>query len=163
MVEHKDVAAIWLTGSVGTGRRIAAACVAADPMKKMQLEMGGKNPTIVLDDADLKVAVECSVNSAFSYLRGGARDRQRHRVRPLVRHLHHQPEIRGHFKRNSEAGMVMGNLPTAGVDYHVPFGGRKGSSYGPRARPREVSPVPAESRLVETRRGLARVGVSSEL
>ena len=35
-----------------------------------------------------------------------------------------------HFKRNSEAGMVMVNLPTAGVDYHVPFGGRKGSSYG---------------------------------
>ncbi|MFM8006642.1 MAG: aldehyde dehydrogenase family protein, partial [Dolichospermum sp.] len=34
-----------------------------------------------------------------------------------------------HFKRNSEAGMVMVNLPTAGVDYHVPFGGRKGSSY----------------------------------
>jgi aldehyde dehydrogenase (NAD+) len=28
--------------------------------------------------------------------------------------------------------MVMVNLPTAGVDYHVPFGGRKGSSYGPR-------------------------------
>lgn len=37
-----------------------------------------------------------------------------------------------HFKRNVEAGMVMVNLPTAGVDYHVPFGGRKGSSYGPR-------------------------------
>ncbi len=35
-----------------------------------------------------------------------------------------------HFKRNAEAGMVMVNLPTAGVDYHVPFGGRKGSSYG---------------------------------
>jgi len=36
------------------------------------------------------------------------------------------------FKRRAEAGMVMVNLPTAGVDYHVPFGGRKGSSYGPR-------------------------------
>ncbi len=36
-----------------------------------------------------------------------------------------------HFKRNAEAGMVMVNLPTAGVDFHVPFGGRKGSSYGP--------------------------------
>jgi acyl-CoA reductase-like NAD-dependent aldehyde dehydrogenase len=42
----------------------------------------------------------------------------------------------GHFKRNSEAGMVMVNLPTAGVDYHVPFGGRKGSSYGPREQGR---------------------------
>src|SRR5271166_6513651 len=37
-----------------------------------------------------------------------------------------------HFKRNAEAGMVMVNVPTAGVDYHVPFGGSKGSSYGPR-------------------------------
>jgi aldehyde dehydrogenase (NAD+) len=37
-----------------------------------------------------------------------------------------------HFKRHSQAGMVMVNLPTAGVDPHVPFGGRKGSSYGPR-------------------------------
>jgi aldehyde dehydrogenase (NAD+) len=37
-----------------------------------------------------------------------------------------------HFKQNAQAGMVMVNLPTAGVDYHVPFGGRKGSSYGTR-------------------------------
>ncbi|MEP6493250.1 MAG: aldehyde dehydrogenase family protein [bacterium] len=37
-----------------------------------------------------------------------------------------------HFKRNSESGLVMINLPTAGLDYHVPFGGRKLSSYGPR-------------------------------
>jgi aldehyde dehydrogenase (NAD+) len=37
-----------------------------------------------------------------------------------------------HFKRHAKAGMVMVNLPTAGVDYHVPFGGTKGSSYGAR-------------------------------
>src|SRR4029453_299711 len=37
-----------------------------------------------------------------------------------------------HFKRHSESGLVMVNLPTAGLDYHVPFGGRKKSSYGPR-------------------------------
>ena len=41
-----------------------------------------------------------------------------------------------HFQRNVKAGMVMINLPTAGVDYHVPFGGRKGSSYGPREQGR---------------------------
>jgi len=40
------------------------------------------------------------------------------------------------FKRKSQAGMVMVNLPTAGVDYHVPFGGRKGSSYGSREQGR---------------------------
>lgn len=38
----------------------------------------------------------------------------------------------GHFRRHAKAGMVMVNLPTAGVDYHVPFGGTKRSSYGPR-------------------------------
>jgi aldehyde dehydrogenase (NAD+) len=41
-----------------------------------------------------------------------------------------------HFRKNAQAGMVMVNLPTAGVDYHVPFGGRKGSSYGPREQGR---------------------------
>ena len=37
-----------------------------------------------------------------------------------------------HFKRNARTGCVMVNLPTAGTDYHVPFGGRGDSSYGPR-------------------------------
>jgi aldehyde dehydrogenase (NAD+) len=41
-----------------------------------------------------------------------------------------------HFKRHAQAGMVMVNLPTAGVDYHVPFGGRKASSHGPREQGR---------------------------
>jgi acyl-CoA reductase-like NAD-dependent aldehyde dehydrogenase len=41
-----------------------------------------------------------------------------------------------HFKRNAKVGMAMVNLPTAGVDYHVPFGGRKGSSHGPREQGR---------------------------
>src|SRR6202007_126222 len=36
-----------------------------------------------------------------------------------------------HFKRHAQAGMVMVNLPTAGVDYHVQFGGRQGSSNWP--------------------------------
>ena len=40
------------------------------------------------------------------------------------------------FRKKSQAGMVMVNLPTAGVDYHVPFGGRKGSSFGPREQGR---------------------------
>ncbi|MEO6321650.1 MAG: aldehyde dehydrogenase family protein [Polaromonas sp.] len=37
-----------------------------------------------------------------------------------------------HFRRNARTGCVMVNLPTAGTDYHVPFGGRGDSSYGPR-------------------------------
>ncbi|GAB5469348.1 MAG: aldehyde dehydrogenase family protein [Rhodospirillales bacterium] len=41
-----------------------------------------------------------------------------------------------HFRRNARAGCVMVNLPTAGTDYHVPFGGRGESSYGPREQGR---------------------------
>src|SRR6202167_584843 len=63
MLEHKGIDAITFTGSVATGRKVAAAC--AEHMRKFQLEMGGKNPLIVLDDADLKNAVECAVNGAF--------------------------------------------------------------------------------------------------
>jgi aldehyde dehydrogenase (NAD+) len=40
------------------------------------------------------------------------------------------------FRKRSAAGMVTVNLPTAGVDYHAPFGGRKGSSYGAREQGR---------------------------
>ena len=63
LVNHPGITAVSFTGSVGVGQRIAAAC--AGHMKKVQLEMGGKNPQVVLDDADLNVAVELSVQSAF--------------------------------------------------------------------------------------------------
>ena len=63
LVEHPDVAAISFTGSVKTGRHIASRCVARQA--KVQLEMGGKNPQIILDDADLDKAVELSVQSAY--------------------------------------------------------------------------------------------------
>jgi aldehyde dehydrogenase (NAD+) len=230
---------------------VAAACV--EHMRKFQLEMGGKNPLVVLDDADLKTAVEVAANGAFfstgqrctassrlvvtdgihdkfvsalterlkglvvddavkasthigpvvdqsqldqdiSYIdigqKEGAklawggerlnREKPGFYLQPAL-FTDTQPDMRinreeifgpvasvqrakdydealalandtifglssgicttslkhaSHFKRNSEAGMVMVNLPTAGVDYHVPFGGRKGSSYGPREQGR---------------------------
>src|SRR6185436_1661786 len=59
----KRVDAITFTGSVETGKQVAAKAIAR--MAKFQLEMGGKNPLVVLDDADLKTAVECAVNGAF--------------------------------------------------------------------------------------------------
>lgn len=254
MLDSKDVNAISFTGSVGTGKRVAAASI--EHNRKFQLEMGGKNPTIVLDDADLKVAVETVAQSAFfstgqrctaasrvivtegihdafvealaertRNLRvGDALDKNTEigpvvdpsqlkqdtdyieigkgegaklvaggeRVKAATEGYFLQPtlfteatnsmriareEIFGpvaavikvkdyeealatsndtefglsagivttslkyatHFKRNSEAGMVMVNVPTAGVDFHVPFGGRKGSSYGPREQGRYAS------------------------
>ncbi len=63
ILDSGDVNAITFTGSVGTGKRVAAASI--EHMRKFQLEMGGKNPFVVLDDADLNVAVEVAVNSAF--------------------------------------------------------------------------------------------------
>lgn len=251
MLESPDVDAVSFTGSQATGRRVAEAC--ARHLRKVQLEMGGKNPMVVLDDADLATAVEACVNGAFfstgqrctassrlivtagihdrfvdavterlKALRvGDALDPATH-IGPVVdaaqmetdeRYIElgrsegaklvfggerlnretpgfylspalftdatnamriSREEIFGpvasvirvrdydealavandtefglsagicttslkhaeHFRRNAEAGMVMVNVPTAGVDFHVPFGGRKGSSYGPREQGR---------------------------
>jgi len=253
LLRHPGIAAVSFTGSVATGRKVAAAATVATPMKKVQLEMGGKNPLVVLDDADLKNAVECATNGAFfstgqrctsssrlivtrgihdrfvealtermkslvvdDALRAGThvgpvvdrsqldqdlryidlgkeegaklywggevlnRDNPGFYLQPTLftevdnRMRIAREEIFGpvaaviqvkeydeavavandtdfglsagicttslkyasHFKRHAEAGMVMVNLPTAGVDYHVPFGGRKGSSYGSREQGR---------------------------
>lgn len=251
ILAHPKVAAVTFTGSVETGSRVAAAC--SSSFKKMQLEMGGKNPLVVLDDADLATAAEAAVNGAFystgqrctassrlivtegihdrfvaalvermkSLVVGDALDPATH-IGPVVdgsqlrQNLSYveigvseganlafggdtlrcekpgyymQPalftdaknsmriareEIFGpvacvlrvkdydealatandtsfglsagicttslkyasHFKRHVEAGIVTVNLPTAGIDFHVPFGGRKASSYGPREQGR---------------------------
>src|SRR5438477_552218 len=58
-----DVDGVSFTGSVETGRAIARRVV--ERMGKIQLEMGGKNPLVVLDDADLPTAVSCAVNGAY--------------------------------------------------------------------------------------------------
>ena len=251
LVNDKRVDGISFTGSVGVGRGIAAACVARGA--KVQLEMGGKNPQVILDDADLKTAVELSVQSAFfstgqrctassrlivtagiydrfvaamaervGQLKVGHALKAGIDIGPVVSQAQLEQDLRyidigrdegarlvtggqrvscetegyflaptlfadsdaamrisreeifgpvanivrvanyeealamandtefglsagiattslkyaQHFKRHAQAGMVMVNLPTAGVDYHVPFGGRKGSSYGPREQGR---------------------------
>jgi aldehyde dehydrogenase (NAD+) len=244
IVEHQDIAAVSFTGSVATGRQVAVDC--ATRGKKVQLEMGGKNPMVVVDDADLDVAVGACLNGAFfstgqrctassrlivtagihdaflDKLTAAAADLvigdpldTKTQIGPVVdqgqldQNLEYLAlaategcDVRGgglgngngffmhpaifagasnqmrvsreeifgpmasvikvadydealavandtefglssgicttslklatDFRRNAKAGMVMVNLPTAGVDYHVPFGGRKGSSYGPR-------------------------------
>jgi aldehyde dehydrogenase (NAD+) len=251
MLDSPHVDAITFTGSVETGRRVAAASIGHN--RKFQLEMGGKNPLVVLDDADLDIAVDCAVNGAFfstgqrctassrlivtqgihdkfvaaltgklktlvvddalkagthigpvvdetqleqdeRYIALGQQEGAKlafggERLTRGTPGFYLQPalftdatnemrisreEIFGpvasvirardyeealamandtpfglssgicttslkhatHFKRNAEAGMVMVNLPTAGVDFHVPFGGRKSSSYGPREQGR---------------------------
>lgn len=246
IISSPDVDAISFTGSVATGRHVLSR--ASLHHAKVQLEMGSKNPLVVLDDADLEVAVECAVNGAFfstgqrctassrlivtdaihdrfvaavkarmagltvddalkdgtdigpvvdqnqldqdlryleigqqegATLTGGERlqrDQQGFYLAPALftdtrnDMRINREEIFGpvaaviwvrdydealavandsefglsagictrslkyatHYKRQVQAGMVMVNLPTAGVDYHVPFGGRKHSSYGQR-------------------------------
>ncbi len=56
LVTHPDVAMVSLTGSVGTGKWIAAA--AADSLKRVHLELGGKAPVVIFDDADVEAAIE---------------------------------------------------------------------------------------------------------
>ncbi len=247
LVNHPDVAGISFTGSVEVGRQLAAQCGQA--MKKLQLEMGGKNPLVVIDDADLEVAVNAAVNGAYFstgqrctassrfVVTEGIHDRFVKAVSERLAKLNvddalaegtemgpvvddgqltkdleyvsiarneggtlayggerlkrpkngyymspalitetrnsmriNKEEVFGpvasvirvknydealavandtpfglssgicttslkyasHFKEHAQAGMVMINLPTAGVDYHVPFGGKKGSSFGSR-------------------------------
>jgi acyl-CoA reductase-like NAD-dependent aldehyde dehydrogenase len=239
--------AISFTGSQDVGPSVAAAAVKNGV--RVQLEMGGKNPLIVLDDADLPTAVSVAVNGAFfqtgqrctassriivteaihdrfidamvermkrlvvddalkagteigpvvdqrqldknleyvqigrkegaRLVQGGerlTRDTEGYFMAPAI-FTDSAPSMRinreeifgpvasvikvknydealavanetpyglsagivttslkyaSHFKRHAQSGLVMVNLPTAGLDYHVPFGGRKKSSYGPR-------------------------------
>jgi aminomuconate-semialdehyde/2-hydroxymuconate-6-semialdehyde dehydrogenase len=64
IVEHPDVKAISFTGGTVTGKKIAT--VAAPLFKKLSLELGGKNPTIVFADCDLEQAISTSIQSSFS-------------------------------------------------------------------------------------------------
>src|SRR5690625_601566 len=73
MVHHPEVQVISFTGSNETGSHIAGEC--GRQLKKVSLEMGGKNAVIVMDDADLQLAVEGIVWSAF-----GTRDRKSTRL-----------------------------------------------------------------------------------
>jgi aminomuconate-semialdehyde/2-hydroxymuconate-6-semialdehyde dehydrogenase len=63
LVGHPDVAAISFTGGTATGARVAS--VAAPQFKKLSLELGGKNPTLVFADCDLDAAVEGTVRAGF--------------------------------------------------------------------------------------------------
>jgi aminomuconate-semialdehyde/2-hydroxymuconate-6-semialdehyde dehydrogenase len=63
LVAHPDVAAISFTGGTATGREVAAA--AAPLFKKLSLELGGKNPTIVFADADFEAALDGAVRAGF--------------------------------------------------------------------------------------------------
>ena len=63
LVQHPDVAKISLTGSVATGKRVAA--LAAESLKKVTLELGGKSPIVVFDDCDMDSAINAALAGNF--------------------------------------------------------------------------------------------------
>jgi len=63
MVEHRGIKAISFTGGTSTGKHIAAT--AAPMFKKLSLELGGKNPNIIFDDADIEKALKTTINTSF--------------------------------------------------------------------------------------------------
>ena len=63
LVQHKDVKMVSFTGSTATGKKVATAC--AELGKQYSLEMGGKNGIVVMDDADIDLAVEGVAFGAF--------------------------------------------------------------------------------------------------
>ena len=64
IIEHPEIKAISFTGGTETGKKIAAT--AAPMFKKLSLELGGKNPTVIFADCDFDEAVKQSVTSSFS-------------------------------------------------------------------------------------------------
>ncbi len=63
LVKHPEVAKVSLTGSVATGKRVAA--MAAETLKKVTLELGGKSPIVVFDDCDFESAVNAALAGNF--------------------------------------------------------------------------------------------------
>lgn len=64
LVEHPDIKLITMTGSTATGKKIMAA--AANTLKEVRLELGGKAPFIVMEDADIEKAATAAVQARFS-------------------------------------------------------------------------------------------------
>ena len=66
LVEHPKVQAITFTGGTSTGKAVNAGCAAGDTFKKVSLEMGGKNATVVFADADINAAIDTASTAAFA-------------------------------------------------------------------------------------------------
>lgn len=79
---------VSFTGGLVTGKRVAAAAAAAT-VKKVALELGGKNPNVIFADARFDAAVDNALNAAFvnsgQVCSAGALDRSRGAERPLRR------------------------------------------------------------------------------
>jgi len=121
LVEHPLVRKISFTGSTATGTAIMKA--AADGLKRVSLELGGKSPNIVFDDADIDLCVEKSVWSVF----GNAGQDCCARSRSIVHHKIYDKFVERFVARTKK--IVLGHPE------------KKGSQIGPLISPRQLQRV----------------------
>lgn len=131
--EHPDVDLVSFTGGLITGRKIAAS--AAGTVKKVALELGGKNPNVIFADADFDAAVDNALNGAFVHsgqvCSAGARlvveeSIAEKFVDELVRRAQ-QIALGGPFDENAETGPLISADHLAKVDAYVKAGIAEGA------------------------------------
>ena len=131
--EHKDVDLVSFTGGLVTGRKVAAA--AAGTVKKVALELGGKNPNVVFADADFDAALDNALNGAFVHsgqvCSAGARlviheSIAEKFVDELVRRAQ-QITLGGPFDQKAETGALISAAHLEKVDAYVQAGIAEGA------------------------------------
>lgn len=131
--EHKDVDLVSFTGGLVTGRKVAAA--AAGTVKKVALELGGKNPNVVFADADFDAALDNALNGAFVHsgqvCSAGARlviheSIAEKFVEELVRRAQ-QITLGGPFDQKAETGALISAAHLEKVDAYVQAGIAEGA------------------------------------
>ena len=108
IVRHPDVDMVSITGSVASGKKVAVA--AADTLKKVHLELGGKAPVIVFDDVDLEAALETIAGAGYYNAGQDCTAATRVLAGPKV----HDDLVNG-LAEQAE-GLVMGDLHDRGHD-----------------------------------------------
>lgn len=131
--EHRDVDLVSFTGGLVTGRKVAAA--AAGTVKKVALELGGKNPNVIFADADFDAAVDNALNAAFVHsgqvCSAGARlvveeSIAEKFVDELVRRTQNIT-VGGPFDEQAETGALISENHLAKVDAYVQAGVKEGA------------------------------------
>lgn len=139
--EHPDVDLVSFTGGLITGRKIAAA--AAGTVKKVALELGGKNPNVIFADADFDAAVDNALNAAFVHsgqvCSAGARlvveeSIAENFVDALVSRAE-KITLGGPFDENAETGALISAAHLAKVDAYVQAGIAEGARVRCGGRP----------------------------
>ncbi|HLX57684.1 MAG TPA: aldehyde dehydrogenase family protein, partial [Ktedonobacteraceae bacterium] len=134
LVHHPDVAVVSFTGSTESGRHVAIE--AAKSLKRVSLEMGGKNAVIVLDDADLDLAVEGILWSAYGttgqrctacsrvIVQQAVRGRLIEKLVPRIEQLH----LGNGLDENMDVGPIINASQLAKIDDYTQIGKAEGAT-----------------------------------